>query len=76
MDAETVSPIAPYFRVCDGVRIRFADNKAASDVTVLLLAPWPETLWAFRRSGAESRPSGGWSPSTCLASVTPTAART
>ena len=49
MDAETVSPIAPYFRVCDGVRIRFADNKAASDVTVLLLAPWPETLWAFRR---------------------------
>jgi pimeloyl-ACP methyl ester carboxylesterase len=49
MDAEPVSPIAPYFRVCDGVRIRFADSKAASDVTVLLLAPWPESLWAFRR---------------------------
>ena len=29
--------------------MRFADNKADSDVTVLLLAPWPETLWAFRR---------------------------
>jgi pimeloyl-ACP methyl ester carboxylesterase len=29
--------------------VRFADTKADSDVTVLLLAPWPETLWAFRR---------------------------
>ena len=41
--------IPTYFRVCDGVRVRFADTKADSDVTVLLLAPWPETLWAFRR---------------------------
>jgi pimeloyl-ACP methyl ester carboxylesterase len=41
--------IPTYFRVCDGVRVRFADSKADSDVTVLLLAPWPETLWAFRR---------------------------
>ena len=44
------SPIAPLFRVCDGVRIRFADNKAdSSAVTVLMLSPWPESLWAFRR---------------------------
>src|SRR3954470_12808809 len=49
MDAETVSPITTYFRVCDGVRVRFADTKAASDVVVLLLAPWPESLRAFRR---------------------------
>jgi pimeloyl-ACP methyl ester carboxylesterase len=49
MDAEPVSPIATYFRVCDGVRVRFADSKADSDTTLLLLAPWPETLWAFRR---------------------------
>jgi pimeloyl-ACP methyl ester carboxylesterase len=49
MDAEAVSPLATYFRVCDGVRVRFADSKADSDTTVLLLAPWPETLWAFRR---------------------------
>src|SRR6476659_9380833 len=48
MGAEQVSPIVTYFRVRDGVRVRFADNKAASDVTVLLLAPWPETLWALR----------------------------
>jgi pimeloyl-ACP methyl ester carboxylesterase len=43
------SAITTYFRVCDGVRVRFADNKADSDVTVLMLAPWPESLWAFRR---------------------------
>src|SRR6476619_2546034 len=49
MSAETGSPITTYFRVCDGVRVRFADSKAASDVVVLLLAPWPESLWAFRR---------------------------
>jgi pimeloyl-ACP methyl ester carboxylesterase len=49
MDVEAVSPITTYFRVCDGVRVRFADSKADSDTTVLLLSPWPETLWAFRR---------------------------
>ena len=49
MSAEAASPITTYFRVCDGVRVRFADNKADSDVTVLLMAPWPESLWAFRR---------------------------
>jgi pimeloyl-ACP methyl ester carboxylesterase len=43
------SPIATYFRVCDGVRVRYADTKADSDTTILLLAPWPESLWAFRR---------------------------
>ena len=49
MSAEGVSSINTYFRVCDGVRVRFADNRADSDITVLLLAPWPESLWAFRR---------------------------
>ena len=44
-----MSAITTYFRVCDGVRVRFADTKADSDVTVLMLAPWPESLWAFRR---------------------------
>ena len=48
MSTETTSPIATYFRVCDGVRVRFADTKSDSDTTILLLAPWPETLWAFR----------------------------
>jgi pimeloyl-ACP methyl ester carboxylesterase len=49
MSAEAGSPISTYFRVCDGVRVRFADTRADADSTVLLLAPWPETLWAFRR---------------------------
>src|SRR6266513_1178453 len=49
MTAEAVSLISTYFRVCDGVRVRFADTRADSDVTILLLAPWPESLWAFRR---------------------------
>src|SRR6476469_6710758 len=44
-----MSAIATYFRVCDGARVRFADTKADSDVTVLMLSPWPESLWAFRR---------------------------
>ena len=46
---QAASPIITYFRVCDGVRVRFADTRADSDVTMLLLAPWPESLWAFRR---------------------------
>src|SRR6476646_3928404 len=49
MSAEGGSPTSTYFRVCDGVRVRFADTEADSDVTLLLLAPWPESLWAFRR---------------------------
>ena len=49
MSAEAGSPISTYFRVCDRVRVRFADTRAASDIIVLLLAPWPESLWAFRR---------------------------
>ena len=48
MSAEA-SRITTYFRVCDGVRVRYADTRADSDITVLMLAPWPETLWAFRR---------------------------
>jgi pimeloyl-ACP methyl ester carboxylesterase len=43
------SPIVTYFRVCDGVRVRYADTKAESATILLLLAPWPESLWAFRR---------------------------
>jgi pimeloyl-ACP methyl ester carboxylesterase len=49
MSVEAGSPITTYFRVCDGARVRFADTKAESDTTMLLLAPWPESLWAFRR---------------------------
>ena len=77
MDAVAVSPISTYFRVCDGVRVRFADSRAGLGTTVLLLAPWPESLWAFRRIWEQvAQPSGGWSPSTYQDSVTLTVART
>lgn len=49
MSALEGAPITTYFRVTDGLRVRFADTKADSDTTVLLVAPWPETVWAFRR---------------------------
>src|ERR1700693_2137633 len=49
MADQTTSEIATYFRVCDGTRVRYADTKADSDTVILMLAPWPETLWAYRR---------------------------
>ncbi|MFD7155503.1 alpha/beta fold hydrolase [Kribbella sp. NPDC059898] len=45
----SAASIPTFFRVCDGVRVRYADTKADSDTTVLMLAPWPESLLAFRR---------------------------
>ena len=49
MSEGTEPQMSTYFRVLDGVRVRFADTRADSDTTVLMLAPWPESLWAFRR---------------------------
>ena len=49
MSTGTATQMSTYFRVLDGVRVRFADTRADSDTTVLMLAPWPESLWAFRR---------------------------
>jgi len=40
------------------VRVRYADTKADSDTTVLMLAPWPESLWAFRRIWDRVTPLG------------------
>ena len=67
--------IATYFRVIDGVRVRFADNKTDADITVLLLRRGPSPFGRSVESGTESRPSGGSSPSTCRGSATPTVAR-
>ena len=54
---EAVS-IPTYFRVCDGVRVRYADTRAESATTVLMLAPWPESLLAFRRIWGKVTPLG------------------
>ena len=48
MADQTTSQIATYFRVCDRTRVRYTDTKADSDTVILMLAPWPESLWAFR----------------------------
>ncbi len=58
MSAQTVPAITTYFRVCDGVRIRFAETKAETETTVLLLALWPETVLAFRRIWGQLAPLG------------------
>jgi len=58
VSAEPAAPITTYFRVCDGVRVRYADTRADSDTVVLRLAPWPETLWAFRRIWDRVTPLG------------------
>src|SRR6266702_2101246 len=58
MSTGTESQMYTYFRVLDGVRVRFADTRANSDATVLMLAPWPESLWAFRRFWARLTPLG------------------
>ncbi len=49
MPDKATAEIATYFRVLDGTRVRYADTKADSDTVILTLAPWPETLWAYRR---------------------------
>jgi pimeloyl-ACP methyl ester carboxylesterase len=58
VSAEPASPITTYFRVCDGVRVRYADTRADSGTVVLMLAPWPESLWAFRRIWDRVTPLG------------------
>ena len=58
MTSEPGSPITTYFRVCDGVRVRFADTVDDADATLLLLAPWPESVWAFRRIWHQLTPLG------------------
>src|ERR1700759_1966927 len=47
-----------YFRVCDGVRVRYADTRADAGTTVLMLAPWPESLFPFRRIWDRVTPLG------------------
>ena len=75
MSANAVSPVTTYFRVCDGVRVRFADNKADSDITVLLLAPVARNpLGLPSHLGPRCVSRAGRSPSTCRDSATPTVA--
>src|ERR1700678_563153 len=37
----------PQFATIDGLRIRYAKNEKKSGDPILLLSPWPESLYAF-----------------------------
>src|SRR5580700_6171886 len=39
--------MTPRWRQADGLEIRFAETEGAADETVLLLNPWPESLFAW-----------------------------
>src|ERR1700736_4257491 len=41
------SPISPQVRSVDGLRIRYAESASVDGPTLLLLNPWPESLYAW-----------------------------
>jgi pimeloyl-ACP methyl ester carboxylesterase len=49
MTKSPTSPIEPGFRTIDGLRIRYADTGGEHEHTLLMTAPWPESLYAFTR---------------------------
>ena len=65
MSAETVSPITTYFRVTDGLRVRFADTELSRTPWSCCWRPGRRASGPSVASGAASRHSGGSSRSTC-----------
>jgi pimeloyl-ACP methyl ester carboxylesterase len=45
--SDNAVPMTPRQREADGLMIRYADTEARADETVLLLNPWPESLYAW-----------------------------
>src|SRR6476659_2318795 len=39
--------IKPQFRTIDGLMVRYADSGGSQEPVVLLISPWPESLYAF-----------------------------
>jgi len=48
MSTTTNSEIQPQYRTIDGLQIRYAES-GPGDADALLLAPWPESLYAFEQ---------------------------
>lgn len=46
-----ISEIQTLRRKADGVEIRYAEWNAGAEPTLLLLSPWPESLYAGSSSG-------------------------
>jgi pimeloyl-ACP methyl ester carboxylesterase len=47
MTNQLSSTMATQTRVVDGLEIRYAESEEARDRTILMLSPWPESLYAF-----------------------------
>ncbi len=45
--SQTQNPIQPQFRDIDGMRIRYARGGQPTGEQVVLLSPWPESIYAF-----------------------------
>src|SRR5271154_2522800 len=39
--------ISPQYKIIDGLQIRFAKNEKRDGEPILLLSPWPESIYAF-----------------------------
>jgi pimeloyl-ACP methyl ester carboxylesterase len=47
MSDGAITQMTPRHRAADGLMIRYADSEVGGDETVLLLNPWPESLFAW-----------------------------
>ena len=45
--SDSAVQISPRQRTADGLQIRYAETERATDETILLLNPWPESLFAW-----------------------------
>jgi pimeloyl-ACP methyl ester carboxylesterase len=47
MTTSLIAPIEPRFRTIDRLKVRYADTGGEHEHTLLMTAPWPESLYAF-----------------------------
>jgi hypothetical protein len=69
MTSATDNPtrIQPQFLSLDGVSIRYATSHRPDVPTLLMLSPWPESIFAYLPTWDAWLPASPWSPSTCPA---------
>jgi hypothetical protein len=52
--------ISPQTRQADGLQVRYAETEPVDGATVLLLNPWPESLYAIVGACATDRDRPAW----------------
>jgi hypothetical protein len=57
------SVISPQVRSADGLLIRYAESEVVSEPTVLLLNPWPESLYAWEALWPQLETQESYEPS-------------